>query len=928
MSGTGKLRLEVVLAAIDKATRPIRSVMGSSKGLSKQLRDTCDQLKAVNQAQAQIQQFRDVSKGAAVTANQMRAAQERVKALKVAMGETLTPSKALTREFEKAKQVASDLKVRHGQLIEKQQRLRDSLKAAGTDTRKLADAQRTLKGQADSLNQSLQQQQKRLEAVSQKQKRMSASRASYDQGREMRDRVAGAGAATIGAGTVVGLPIVKMVRDYSSYEDAMLGVARQVEGARDANGRLTATYYEMGDAIKAMSETIPMATTEIAALVEGGARMGVQGKENLLAFARTAALASTAFDLPADQISEDLGKIANVFKVPIKNISQLGDVINYLDDNAQSKGADIIDVMQRVAGSVGSMDYKEAAALGSTFLSLGASSEVAASATKAMVRELAIAEKQPARFRKGLKELGMDAKKVQADMAKDSTGTLLRVMDAVRKLPKAKQMGVLTDLFGKEFGDDAAKLAENLDEYRKQLALVKDQKASGSMQREGDAKKDTLSAQWQITQNKLFIQSSELGNALRQPLLEVMYGVSGVLKSIGAWTKANPELTATLVKIAAAITVAMVAMGGLLVAVAGMLGPFLLSRFVMARFFIQLTSGLKLLGHFSSVFGIVGRVLMFVGRVAIFSTIGLLGKLGTALGLVGKMVLFIGRAFLFTPLGMMITVLAGGAYLIWRNWSTLGPMWSKFWSDVGRGANIMWDGIKNAASSALNAVSSAASTVWGSIRQAFSGGIMGVSMLILNWSPLGLFYQAMAAVLSWFGISLPAKFTDFGRNMLQGLVNGITSALGAVKAAITGAGESAVGWFKEKLGIHSPSRVFASLGGFTMAGLAQGIEGGQGGALGAVMSVAKKLTAAGAGIAFGATSAVAGAASVAIDHRPPIAAAAPAPTGAGQIIAPTINVYPSPGMNEQKLAELVAREVEKLQRQAAARGRSRLTDKD
>lgn len=899
MSGTGKLRLEVVLAAIDKATRPIRSVMGSSKGLSKQLRDTRDQLKAVNQAQAQIQQFRDVSKGAAVTANQMRAAQERVKALKVAMGETLTPSKALTREFEKAKQVASDLKVRHGQLIEKQQRLRDSLKAAGTDTRKLADAQRTLKGQADSLNQSLQQQQKRLEAVSQKQKRMSASRASYDQGREMRDRVAGAGAATMGAGTVVGLPIVKMVRDYSSYEDAMLGVARQVEGARDANGRLTATYYEMGDAIKAMSETIPMATTEIAALVEGGARMGVQGKENLLAFARTAALASTAFDLPADQISEDLGKIANVFKVPIKNISQLGDVINYLDDNAQSKGADIIDVMQRVAGSVGSMDYKEAAALGSTFLSLGASSEVAASATKAMVRELAIAEKQPARFRKGLKELGMDAKKVQADMAKDSTGTLLRVMEAVRKLPKAKQMGVMVDLFGKEFGDDAAKLAENLDEYRKQLALVKDQKAAGSMQREGDAKNDTLSADWQKTQNKLFNQSSEMGKALRQPLMDVMDGVSEVMASIGSWTKANPELAASLIKIAAVLAVVLVASGSLMVGIAGLLGPILLAKFAMAGLGIQLTSG-----------------------------IGIMGKLGGAIGVVIKAVAWLSRLLLLNPIGIAVTVIAGGAYLIWRNWDTLGPKFSRLWEGIKSGASRMWDGIKGAASSAFSAVSTAASAVWSSIRQAFSGGIMGVSMLILNWSPLGLFYQAMAGVLSWFGISLPARFTDFGRNMLQGLVNGITSALGAVKAAITGAGESAVGWFKEKLGIHSPSRVFASLGSFTMAGLAQGIEGGQGGALGAVMSVAKKLTAAGAGIALGATSAVAGAASVAIDHRPPIAAAAPAPTGAGQIIAPTINVYPSPGMNEQKLAELVAREVEKLQRQAAARGRSRLTDKD
>jgi hypothetical protein len=42
-----------------------------------------------------------------------------------------------------------------------------------------------------------------------------------------------------------------------------------------------------------------------------------------------------------------------------------------------------------------------------------------------------------------------------------------------------------------------------------------------------------------------------------------------------------------------------------------------------------------------------------------------------------------------------------------------------------------------------------------------------------------------------------------------------------VKGAITGAGEATIGWFKEKLGIHSPSRVFAELGGFTMAGLHQ-----------------------------------------------------------------------------------------------------------
>ena len=113
---------------------------------------------------------------------------------------------------------------------------------------------------------------------------------------------------------------------------------------------------------------------DYAALVEGGARMGVANsddpwekqKADLLAFASMAAKASVAFELPADQLSESLGKIAGLYKIPTQNIEQLGDAINYLDDNAKSKGSDIIDVLQRVGGLASQLDYKQAAALGST----------------------------------------------------------------------------------------------------------------------------------------------------------------------------------------------------------------------------------------------------------------------------------------------------------------------------------------------------------------------------------------------------------------------------------------------------------------------------------------------------------------------------------------------------------------------------------
>ncbi|MXR38004.1 phage tail tape measure protein [Craterilacuibacter sinensis] len=849
MSNIRNLKLEVVLSAIDKATRPIKAVMGSSSGLSKQLKDTKDKLKDLNQAQGSISAFRTLTKDAKAAGETLAAARQKLKEMNAQMAAVGPPTEAMTRKLKSAEIAVEKLTLANRKKIDAAKAAKAALDANGISAAKLGAHERELAAKIDQANAAMERQQDKLAKLSAMQNRQRTARSRYEQSLENRDRIAGAGATTMAAGTAAGLPIVKMVRDYSSYEDAMLGVARQVEGARDANGKLTATYYQMGDAIKAMAEKIPMATTEIAALVEGGARMGIKGKADLLAFAKTAALASTAFDLPADQISEDLGKIANTYKIPIKNIEQLGDVINYLDDNAQSKGADIINVMQRIAGSTGNMNFKEAAALGSTFLSLGASAEVAATATKAMVRELAIAEKQPKRFQAGLKELGLNAKQVQADMAKDSTGTILNVMEAVKKLPEATRMGVMVDLFGKEYGDDAAKLADNLAEYRKQLALVNEAKAKGSMGREGDAKNDTLSAQWQMTQNKLFNQSSELGSTLRQPLMEVMETTGNVLKSVAEWTKANPELTATLVKIAAVLAAVMVAAGGVMLAVAGIIGPFLAARFAMTMFGIQLTSG-----------------------------IGIMGKLGASLGMVGRVIAFVGRLFLLNPIGLVITAIAIGAYLIWRNWDTLGPKFAALWGAIKQAFASGWEWIKTNASGAFN----------------------------------------------WF-LALPGRFMTLGSQIMQGLVNGITTGLGAVKAAITGAGESTIGWFKQKLGIHSPSRVFAELGGFTMEGLQQGITGGQGGPLGAVMNVAKKLTSAGAGIAIGAASGLAGA--VTMDTRPPISAMrAPVAASAAQPIQITVN--PAPGMSEQQLAMLVAREVERIQRQQAARSRSRLTDKD
>jgi TP901 family phage tail tape measure protein len=271
----------------------------------------------------------------------------------------------------------------------------------------------------------------------------------------------------------MGAPVMAAVKSYASMEDAMKGVAKQVNGLRDDNGNRTKQFYDMQDAIKAASEQLPMENGAIdyAALVEGGARMGVTNqndpyedqKRDLLAFASTAAKPQRRLSCPPMSWLKGWVK-SPAYKVPTRNIEQLGDALNYLDDNAMSKGADIIDVLQRMGGVADRLDFRKAAALGSTFLSLGAAPEVAASAANAMVRELSIATQQSKSFYEGMELLKLNPEKIQKDMTRDAIGTIQYVLEKVNSLPKDKRLSAMTLVFGKEFGDDAAKLANNLPE--------------------------------------------------------------------------------------------------------------------------------------------------------------------------------------------------------------------------------------------------------------------------------------------------------------------------------------------------------------------------------------------------------------------------------------------------------------------------------
>ncbi|EMY7636932.1 phage tail tape measure protein [Citrobacter freundii] len=583
------LRLQVILNAVDKLTRPFRSAQASSRELAAVLQTTRNSLKELNKQAGRIDEFRKTRSQLAITAKNLNAAREEAAKLATQFAATNRPTAAQAKLFSQAKTRVQELQQTYNGLLGSVQRQRQALKESGIDTKQLSSAQRELRKNADETRQALERQQKSLKRLGEQQAKMNAAREQYSRRLEVRDRIAGAGATTTAAGVAMGAPVVAAVKSYSSMEDAMKGVAKQMNGLRDDNGNRTKQYYDMQDAIKAASEDLPMENGAIdyAALVEGGARMGVTNqddpyedqKRDLQAFASTAAKAATAFELPADELAEGLGKIAQLYKVPTRNIEQLGDALNYLDDNAMSKGGDIINVLQRMGGVADRLDFRKAAALGSTFLSLGAAPEIAASASNAMVRELSIATMQSKRFFEGMNLLKLNPAEIEKQMTTDAMGTIQRVLEKVNNLPQDKRLSAMTMIFGKEFGDDAAKLANNLPELQRQLKLTSGSGANGSMQKESDINKDSLSAQWLLVKTGAQNAFSSLGETLRQPLMDIMGMVKGVTGALRRWVEQNPVLAGTLMKVAAATAAVTVGLGTLAVAVAAVLGPIAVIRF-------------------------------------------------------------------------------------------------------------------------------------------------------------------------------------------------------------------------------------------------------------------------------------------------------------------------------------------------------------
>lgn len=281
------------------------------------------------------------------------------------------------------------------------------------------------------------------------------------------------------------------------------------------------------------------------------------------------------------------------------------------------------------------------------------------------------------------------------------------------------------------------------------------------------------------------------------------------------------------------------------------------------------TENPKLASTLATVGTALGAVVA-VGGALLLGVSAVLGPLAMAKLTLGALAIS-GKALLLPVLGVVgaVGLLAAGAWLVYENWDQV-----KAWFGG------VWDFLKTKASETAD----------------------------------------------WFA-ALPARFERIGLDMMTGLSNGIRNAYGAVKDAVVGAADGAVSWVKDKLGINSPSRVFAELGGFTMQGLVQGVGQAENSTLKAVGEFARRfattaaLGMAGAGIATAAPM--------------PTTAARPLMTSSPRTLADpstsfhyTINIDARGGGDEKAIRRVVQSELERQRNYLAARFRARLGDVD
>lgn len=350
---SNNLKLEVLLKAVDQATRPFKAIQTASKSLSGDIRTTQQSLRDLNGQASKIDGFRKTSTQLAVTGQSLEKAKQEAEALAVQFKNTERPTAAQARVLESAKRAADGLQTKYNSLTQSVKRQQAELGKAGINTRNLTNDENRLKNNISETTAQLNRQREALARVSAQQAKLSAVKSRYESGQKLAAGARNVGVAGVGmatAGVVAGGAVLNPGFDFSlknSELQAVLGLDKESPEMKALKGQARTlgdnTAASADDAAAAQIIVAKSGADKDGILAQTPAilNMSLANKETMEDNAKLLIGTKSAFGLADDKATHIADVISMTMNKSQATFAGLSDSLTYVAPVAKNAGVSL-----------------------------------------------------------------------------------------------------------------------------------------------------------------------------------------------------------------------------------------------------------------------------------------------------------------------------------------------------------------------------------------------------------------------------------------------------------------------------------------------------------------------------------------------------------------------------------------------------------
>lgn len=337
----------------------------------------------------------------------------------------------------------------------------------------------------------------------------------------------------VASASAIGLAAVFPVKKAIDFEFAMADVLKVLDDISPK--QLVKLEKEMFKTSVALAR-LPVGIAEI--VTEGG-KLGIP-IEQLGRFTRLAGKTAIAFDIIDKEASRSIGKIKSVLRLSVRETEDLLDAINFLGDNTNAQVGGILEIVQRLSGTMATIKMPKRFIAG--WAAIAEIAEVsprrAATGMEIMVREM---QKMP----------GMMAKLLKAP-----NKTIADFLKKVEGMSDIRRQRFLERQFGEQAAAFIAKLVTKIDLLDETLDLVANKtKFLGSMQRELNKKMATAKFQIDRIKSAWRVFLIIVGRSVLPLIKKLTPSVIKLVDKFKALADVNPSLSRFGILVAGAVTV-------------------------------------------------------------------------------------------------------------------------------------------------------------------------------------------------------------------------------------------------------------------------------------------------------------------------------------------------------------------------------------